>query len=332
MGLQRISLVLLLALLFFSCNNDDDNDIVSVPPRLLSEQAPKDDLVIRKYLETHFYNYEAFADDKDPDLRIELDTIAGSNSRKIPLIDQVTSVKVNVSSSDLGLDDNETDVEHTLYYLVAREGIGNTITVADSVYLRYVGISLDTISSLDIMQTNTFDAQINVPIWQSLPSTIRGYSVGVSKIRAGGKPTANTDGTFSVPEIGTGVVFMPSGLAYFNSSPSGSGIPAYSPLIFKVEAVASVLDTDHDQDGIPSIEEDLNKNNYLYDDNTDETSEDARNSIRFANFIDSDDDDDGILTKDEIILNSDGSIGFPDTDGDGVPDYLDDDSSPQDNG
>ncbi len=44
-----------------------------------------------------------------------------------------------------------------------------------------------------------------------------------------------------------------------------------------------------------------------------------------ANHADSDDDNDGIPTLEEIIINEDGSITFPDTDGDGIPDYLDKD-------
>ncbi len=44
------------------------------------------------------------------------------------------------------------------------------------------------------------------------------------------------------------------------------------------------------------------------------------------NFIDADDDGDGRPTRDEIIVNSNGSITYPDVDNDGKPDYLDADS------
>ncbi len=43
-------------------------------------------------------------------------------------------------------------------------------------------------------------------------------------------------------------------------------------------------------------------------------------------FLDPDDDGDGRPTRDEIIINEYGTITFPDTDGDGIPDHLDADS------
>ena len=45
-----------------------------------------------------------------------------------------------------------------------------------------------------------------------------------------------------------------------------------------------------------------------------------------SNYVDPDDDGDGRPTEDEIEINEDGTITFPDTDGDGVVDYLDSDS------
>ena len=44
------------------------------------------------------------------------------------------------------------------------------------------------------------------------------------------------------------------------------------------------------------------------------------------NYSDADDDGDGRPTSDEIVVNADGSITFPDEDNDGTPDYLDSDS------
>lgn len=44
------------------------------------------------------------------------------------------------------------------------------------------------------------------------------------------------------------------------------------------------------------------------------------------NYVDNDDDNDGRLTKYEIEVDSNGNITYPDVDGDGIPDYLDSDS------
>ena len=60
-------------------------------------------------------------------------------------------------------------------------------------------------------------------------------------------------------------------------------------------------------------------------DNTDADEEASSFQQSLANHADSDDDNDGIPTIEEIVINADGSITFPDTDGDGIPDYLDKD-------
>ena len=72
--------------------------------------------------------------------------------------------------------------------------------------------------------------------------------------------------------------------------------------------------------------EDLDGNGYLFDDNTDLDSERNAGVLPLADFRDSDDDDDGIPTRDEIEIDANGNITFPDSDGDGTPDYRDPDS------
>jgi hypothetical protein len=59
--------------------------------------------------------------------------------------------------------------------------------------------------------------------------------------------------------------------------------------------------------------------------NPDDTDNDG-----IPNFLDSDDDGDGILTKNELNLDSSGNpiLPHPDCDGDGIPDYLDADPCP----
>ena len=114
-------------------------------------------------------------------------------------------------------------------------------------------------------------------------------------------------------DYGIGAVFIPSGLAYYQF-PSTNVISPYEQLIFTFELFASEI-ADHDGDGIPSYMEDLNGNQYLWDDDTD------GNGV--PNYLDVDDDGDGRLTKDEIIVHEDGTIEFPDTNGNGIPDYLD---------
>ncbi len=305
-----------------ACKKDDQSDITRVPPRSLTEVAVEDEALIREYLETHFYNYEEFeSPPADFDFKIRIDTIAGSNADKRSLLADMQSVSISVSSDEFQLSQEET-YGHKLYYLVVREGVGASPSVADSTYVRYKGTLLDG---------TEFDGSFNVPTWFDLASIqgplqgARGFTEGMPFFKSGGNIVQNPDGTFTVEDYGIGMVVMPSGLGFFNASQGV--IPSYSPLIFTVD-LFTLKTTDHDGDGIPSIMEDLDGDGYLYNDNTDEERERSRGFLRFVNYLDSDDDGDGTPTREEIELDDDGNLilPFPDTDGDGTPDYLDADT------
>lgn len=76
---------------------------------------------------------------------------------------------------------------------------------------------------------------------------------------------------------------------------------------------------DDDDDGIPSVFEDRNGNGDLTDDDSDLDG--------IPDYLDADDDNDNVLTKNEDhnYTEADGLSNKQDTDVDGVPDYLDDD-------
>lgn len=319
MSWKRICGVLLAAGWLASCGNDDGLDVEVIPPRDMAEVAVENDAEIREYLQTHFYNYEDFESPPEGfDFKIVLDTIAGENAGKTPLIDQVESVQINVTHDELGLEE-QPDVIHTLYYLTAREGSGESPTVADSAFVTYRGTLLDG---------KDFDGAFTQPVWfdlariQAPQQGARGFTEGMAYFKVASGFTINPDGTVNSIEGGVGLIIMPSGLGYYNISPTAA-IPAYSPLIFSVELYA-MEETDHDGDGIPSILEDLDGDGYLYNDNTDEDLErEAPGALLRVNFLDDDDDGDLIPTRDEIIINPDGSLEFPDSNGNGIPDYLD---------
>ncbi|GMN11774.1 FKBP-type peptidyl-prolyl cis-trans isomerase [Croceitalea sp. MTPC9] len=327
--MKRILSVLSIALLFVSCGNDDENNFESVPPRLLSEVEPEDRAEIIAFLKTHFYNYEEFqSPPADFDFKIKVDTIAGDNANKIPLIQQVDSAIINISANEFALSDGEEDIPHQYYYLNARTGITDkpNPTVADSVFVRYEGKLLNGIS---------FDGSVNSAVWFDLSRIqaplqgFRGFSEAMVNFKQGGNPIVNPDGTFSVEDYGIGMMILPSGLGGFNNITGG--IPQYSPLIFEID-LFTINTTDHDGDGIPSIQEDLNGNGFLYDDNTDEAEERAAGFQAVVNFLDLDDDDDGVSTRDEIS-DENGNIIFPYPSTGNVPDYLNKDvqRTPSDN-
>jgi len=301
-------------IVLLSCGNDDGPDVEVVPPRLLAEVAPENETAIQEYLDTHFYNYEEFeAGAPGFDYRVRIDTIAGDNATKTPLSqsDKLNSAIINISSSDFGLDDDEEDIPHTYYYLIAREGGGNFPTVADSTFVSYEGINLDG---------SVFDSSLGAVRWFDFPGTftipgsIRGFQEGISKFRSGTGVVEMPDGTFTIEDFGSGMIIMPSGLAYFNGTQPGS---SYAPIIFNINLLA--VDTaDHDNDGVPSIQEDRDNDKNLFNDDTDGDG--------IPDYIDLDDDNDGTFTEDEDV-NGDGDPTNDDTDGDGTPDYLDTDNS-----
>ncbi|WP_318345804.1 hypothetical protein [Flagellimonas baculiformis] len=302
---------LALAFTFFSCKNDDDSGVVEVPPSLLSEVSPEDDAKIKEFLNTHFYNYEDFETQPEGfDQKIIIDTIAGENADKTPMRAYADSLTINVSSSFLGLSAGEENVPHKLYYITVRQGGGESPTFADSTLVRYQGSLLDG---------TTFDENQDFTWFEISRIGARGFADGIAQLNAGttDQIIENGDGTYDIANSGMGIIIMPSGLGYFHAPPSS--IPRYAPLIFKIDLGLFVEDTDLDNDGVPSIDEDLNGNGFLYDDNTDgDTS---------ANFRDIDDDGDGIPTRNEITDDNGVIIlPYPDADNDGVPDYLDPDT------
>ncbi len=313
---ERVALIFTLLLVFVqACNDDDGGTIPTVPPRPLAEVEAENDADIQEFLRTHSYNYEEFQNPPAGfDYKIVLDTLIKGDG-KIPLIEQVSNVTLPVESSFYNLEEDVT-VDHTLYYLSARDGVGGNPTVADSTFASYEGSLLSGL---------VFDG-ISTYNWQYLPFFLRGYAEGVTKFNVGENVSTFPDGTFEIEGSGIGIMFMPSGLAYYNNPPLGSGIDLYEPLIFQVNVGLYVNNTDYDNDGVPSIVEDLNNNGILSDDNTDIEQERTTGFNIFPNHLDDDDDNDGTPTREEIIIDAQGNISYPDTDGDGTPDYLDADS------
>ncbi|TVZ27466.1 hypothetical protein JM83_2506 [Gillisia sp. Hel_I_86] len=298
-------LMLLVSISIISCKKDDASTIEPIPVRDRGEQAIADDEALRAYLQTHFYNEEDFQNPAEGfDYRIKLDSIAGSNSEKTPLIDSdLLSTKMITRD----------DVEYTIYILKIREGFGAHPTFADSTFQNYKGELLDQVS---------FDNTAN-PVWFDHPGTLSQTNPGIvvalteTLVEFGGASsfTLNDDNTVNfTDDFGVGAVFLPSGLGYFNLSQGA--IPSYSPLIFSFQ-LYKVNEADHDQDGIPSYLEDLDNDRIVVNDDSD--------GDNIPDYLDVDDDGDGTLTKDEITVNEDGTVSFPDINGNGIPNYLDED-------
>ena len=161
-GLFSIIETFFFIILFYSCSGSGDDDTDIVPAEPLMDQYTKENDSIVEFMKTHFYNYEDF---QDPDNRtkIKFDTIANENSNKTPLIEQVNKSTINVRISDGSF------INHPIYTLVAREGIGESPSSVDSTYLSYEGL---------LLNKSIFDKSLT-PIWFDLTSVVRGFREGM---------------------------------------------------------------------------------------------------------------------------------------------------------
>ena len=293
-------IVLVATLSLFSCSKD--NPVETETIRAYSTQYTTDIATIEEYLKTTYFtvtNHPGFSDDQDVTFT------------KIPSGGSQASVWSYLNSSSfpklLTRDVKLHDITYKVYYLVLREGTGEKPTNVDGVlasyrgdYLTQVAATTTTAASLTATQ---FEESKNPQSFFGLSNTIVGWSEIFPQFKKG-TYTANADGTVSYSNFGAGVMFLPSGLAYYASG-SGS-IPSYSPLVFSFK-LYEIQRLDQDADGIPSYLEDLNGDGYLYDfrntinyptaiaSNIDDTDADG-----IPNFIDVDDDADNYTTKLEI--------------------------------
>ena len=226
--LKKISFCFIILLISLSsCKKEEE----IVPPRDVAEQASEEEIKLEEFLSSHFYNYEQF-ESTDIPLEISIDTITFPNQEKTALINQVIKqfVKVKTSSGDL--------IDHPIYTLIAKEGSGQSPSRADSTYVSYKGM---------LLSKSQFDSSLE-PIWFDLTAVVRGFREGLGLFKSG-EFTVDQNNVATFSNYGQGIIFMPSGLGYYNNN-SGS-IPEYSPLIFIINLYL-VKKTDHDGDGILS--------------------------------------------------------------------------------
>tara|TARA_R110001583_G_scaffold31233_3_gene107053 strand:- start:3751 stop:4485 length:735 start_codon:yes stop_codon:yes gene_type:complete len=244
MKIKNIISLLIISLIIFSCKKDDNTVIFDA-----AAQAIEDDNALIDYLQSHYFN------DEDGGLY----TITNNET---PLIDQVGVQNVI-----------EEDITYKLYFLIEDAGVGNSASKLDSVLVNYTGMLLDS-TVFDSKKSIWFDL---TSILYSNPKGAIGFAYGLENLKEG-EVLINEDESFDFENSGKGIFFFPSGLGYKNRA---SGIiPVNSPMIFQM-TLNSINESDHDNDGI--------------------------------------------LTKDEDA-NGDGDITNDDTDGDGIPNYLDKDN------
>lgn len=283
----KFSLVLVAILVsFISCGDDDDDNTVDFEIRDRTEQQVIDKDSIISYLTTHYYNSSFIASTsnaKYTDIVItELPQDTDGNYLAMPNPDENTLLldAVDVFTSTY------LEVSYEYYILRLNEGGGESPKFTDAIRVRYEGSS--------VASESVFDTSIT-PITLSLQGngfttfgTVKGWQLVMPMFNSASDFTFN-NGSVNYNDFGLGVMFIPSGLAYFAGSTTGI---SYDNLIFKFELL-QMEELDHDSDGIPSYIEDLDDNLDVDDDDTDEDL--------FPDYIDNDDDADGVLTLDELI-------------------------------
>jgi FKBP-type peptidyl-prolyl cis-trans isomerase FkpA len=296
MLLKRFKNVLLIAVfssVIFSCKKDDD-DVTITPPRDRSEQYSDDIATIDAYLEGHYMTVDA-------DMNVTISKIPTENSSdyvsikdqtEYPL--QFTEPVYNDNRASLLKGGRVIDpVEYKLYYIILNEGGGQRPTTVDSCFVEYRGWNFDNVE---------FD-RTSTPNWITFPSFsdeqvsfISGFRQILPKMKTPETVTPNDDGTISYSNFGNCVVFIPSGLAYFNLS-RGVNIPPYSNLVFQIK-LKGLRYNDHDRDKI------LSKDEY-YDPSGDADiglfNQDS-DGDGIPDFLDTDDDGDGVLTRNELKI------------------------------
>lgn len=276
------SLVLcgVLSACLFSCNKNEDE---TEPVRDYAEQYAADLQTIKTFLKTHSLTVVNNPGSRtDQDISFAEVTELASNS--------IWGSNPDVHNANLLEWPVEKDgFTYIIYYLQLRQGSGaNSIAPSnyDNVLTAYQGFLMDD-------EVTSFEANSLPDDYFNLGTVIRGWSEIFPQFKTGNY-VENPNGTLTYTDFGAGVMFIPSGLAYFNIPKTK--IPTYSPLIFGFK-LYEVIRADHDSDGIESYLEDINGDGYLRDNET--TYEDDTDRDGLPNFLDVDDDGDNFLTKNE---------------------------------
>ena len=279
-NILRIVIFLVLVGGTISCNKDDgaSNDVIL---RDRQEVYDEDIAEIRTYLKKHYI-------DENDNFKVkeitDVNTQTSIWENTTYPIDSM-EVKNDVRTSNFTDGASSDVVDYKLYYVVLNEGGGVNPTHVDSVFTAYKGWNL---------KNEVFD-QNNQGVWFTYPQTtafdplsISGYRQVLRKIKTEESSSLDSNGLVVHQNYGNVIVFIPSGLAYFNGVIAGE---SYNPLVFQIKLFYR-KENDHDRDWIRSNNEDLNGDGDFYNDDTD--------GDKIPNFLDIDDDGDGVVTKTEI--------------------------------
>ncbi len=156
-------------------------------------------------------------------------------------------------------------------------------TAVDSIHVSYRGV--------ETVEDSQFDYAQN-PVWFKTDELVAGWSEIMPYFRTGTYDPAEGPNPVTFSDYGAGIMFLPSGMAYYNTS-QGT-LSAYSNLVFSFK-LYELKYRDHDSDGILSKDEVEPGADFLFDPQDYDSDGDG-----VPNYFDVDDDGDRVLTKNEV--------------------------------
>ncbi|MEC4005281.1 hypothetical protein OX283_011495 [Flavobacterium sp. SUN052] len=197
-------------------------------------QYTTDLAAIDDYIDTHYMTFDA-------NYNVAFDTILPTTSHLSIRNDTAFQLQDTTVAED--------GINYKVYFIKFREGgtlanPGKRPTQVDSVHVSYRGSLLrGTNKQFDIAET---------PVWFKLQEVVTGWAHIIPNFKTGSYTAASGTTPASFSDFGAGVMFLPSGLAYYNY---GAGtIPAYAPIIFSFK-LYELQYRDQDGDGIKSKDE-----------------------------------------------------------------------------
>lgn len=281
MRLFKALLLVTIGLVLFSCVKEDQATDTFIMP--LDIQYQRESISIEKFLDEY-------------KMTVDPMNIENVTFEKLPApIDPAQSIRVDHASELTYKMVKSNGVNYKVYYIKLQEGDAtqqNPIFV-DSVLVNYRGLLLNKkanyIADKSFEDNQTFDSKTQIPGWFALTGVVEGWRAIFQMFKPGTQTVNPATNQITYNNFGAGVMFLPSGLAYY--AESKGTIPAYSPLIFTF-SLKGMNRVDSDSDGIDTINEDVDGDGKYGDDDTDGDG--------VPNYLDIDDDGDGKLTKAEL--------------------------------
>ena len=260
--IKHIFLLMLLSLvLIYSCNDNNNtfvNPFTSIDHEAL---AISDNDSILLFLKNNYYDAAS-------------DAVKTLVPGKIALFDEKEKLTIT--------DARRNNFDYKIYVYKIKEGnpidpeFGNSEddkgnpAVSDSIYVKYSGQSIR--SSVEL--STVFDSNTSGAWFSYERLAVRGWSFGFTHFKGGYLKKEENGETLNGPitylDGGKGILFIPSGMSCtsINANNYGSALVNQN-LMFNVELLDFVKNTDHDNDGKPSSEEDTNNDGDLENDFSD---------------------------------------------------------------